>query len=103
MSYGAAGDIQTRDQGAFFTGKSHKQAPFVIIEIIYIFIRIIVAVEAVGEFYVEKWNFPYCPNAFLSTTDCVRMKTFTQAVWKAFLKKVSHRKSLFHPQAIVDK
>ena len=50
--------------------------------IIYIFIRIIVAVVAVVGFYVENPIFAYGPNAFLSTANCVEFFAFTQGVWK---------------------
>ena len=51
---------------------------------------------------MEKSIFSYCRNIFLSTANCVFLKTFTQAVWKDILKKAFHRKVVQFPQDTVE-
>ena len=49
---------------------------------------------------MENPIFPYWHKAFLSTGECRKLRTFTQAVWKKFLSAFFHRISFHIPQAL---
>ena len=64
-------------------GPAYKGIPLAV-GYIYEFI-VFVVLTVIGKSYVEKWDFSYSRNDFLSTRKCAERITFSQPMWKDVL------------------